>query len=143
MFLNKLEILLLGLVTVSRCQTQESLTTEGQVDRIVRHEHELLARLQQYNPLVETYIQLLARGSGNDFTVQGDKYFLGKARLDNGIDFWELTSAPKQANGESSFVPNGELRFLPRVSLANSCLLDRIAVFGNSGQTTHRDGDGM
>jgi hypothetical protein len=29
------------------------------------------------------------------------------------------------------------------LSLANSCFLDRIAVFGNSGHTTHRDGDGM
>lgn len=29
------------------------------------------------------------------------------------------------------------------LSLANSCLLDRIAVLGNSGRPTRRDGDGM
>src|SRR5437899_9300466 len=56
------------------------------VDRIVTQEKAEMQMLRQYSPLVETYIQMLRPDAKLGPVPAGDKYFLGKAQLANGVD---------------------------------------------------------
>src|ERR1700751_675851 len=56
------------------------------VDRIVTQEKAEMQMLRQYAPLVETYIQMMRPDPKLGSVPAGDKYFLGIARLANGVD---------------------------------------------------------
>ena len=56
------------------------------VDRIVTQEKAEMQMLRQYSPLVETYIQMMRPDPKLGSVPAGDKYFLGIARLANGVD---------------------------------------------------------
>ncbi len=56
------------------------------VDRIVTQEKAEMQMLRQYSPLVETYIQMMRPDPKLGPVPAGDKYFLGKAQLANGVD---------------------------------------------------------
>src|SRR5207245_11509826 len=72
-------------VTPLRATAQAS-SVEQVVDRIVVQEKAEMQMLRQYSPLVETYIQMLRPDAKLGPVPAGDKYFLGKAQLANGVD---------------------------------------------------------
>src|SRR5580692_5351642 len=56
------------------------------VDRVVTQEKAEMQMLRQYSPLVETYIQMMRPDPKLGPVPAGDRYFLGKAHLANGVD---------------------------------------------------------
>ena len=57
------------------------VTTVNQaIDRIIAREHDEIATIRRYNPIIETYIQDMKpdQGHGSQFPVR-DHYFLGQA----------------------------------------------------------------
>jgi Peptidase family M48 len=62
------------------------------VDRIVTQEKAEMQMLRQYSPLVETYIQMLRSDPKLGPVPAGDRYFLGKAELANGVDLAAFSS---------------------------------------------------
>lgn len=54
------------------------------VDRVVASESRLLENLQQYSPVVETYIQNMRPDKELGATPSGDTYFLGRVRFERG-----------------------------------------------------------
>src|SRR5437879_9766031 len=66
--------------------TAQASSVEQVVDRIVVQEKAEMQMLRQYSPLVETYIQMLRPDAKLGPVPAGDKYFLGKAQLANGVD---------------------------------------------------------
>src|SRR5580700_7299304 len=77
-------ILLVGLVPLRGAAQTPSM--DQVVDRIVTQEKAEMQMLRQYSPLVETYIQMLRPDSKLASIPAGDRYFLGKAQLANGVD---------------------------------------------------------
>jgi Peptidase family M48 len=68
-----------------RAKAQAS-TIDQVVDRIVTQEKAEMQMLRQYSPLVETYIQMMRPDPKLGPVPAGDRYFLGKAQLANGVD---------------------------------------------------------
>jgi hypothetical protein len=68
-----------------RAQAQAS-SIDQVVDRIVTQEKAEMQMLRQYSPLVETYIQMMRPDPKLGPVPAGDRYFLGKAQLANGVD---------------------------------------------------------
>ena len=62
------------------------VTQEKVVARIVTQEKAEMQMLRQYAPLVETYIQMMRPDPKLGSVPAGDRYFLGIARLANGVD---------------------------------------------------------
>ena len=62
------------------------------VDRIVTQEKAEMQMLRQYSPLVETYIQMLRSDPKLGPVPAGDRYFLAKAQLANGVDLESFVS---------------------------------------------------
>src|ERR1700747_1891627 len=62
------------------------VTQEKVVDRIVTQEKAEMQMLRQYAPLVETYIQMMRPDPKLGPVPAGDRYFLCKAQLANGVD---------------------------------------------------------
>jgi hypothetical protein len=61
------------------------------VDRIISQEQAEMNSLKPYSPLVETYIQNLRGDKDLGAVPAGDKYFMGRAILTNGIELEPLT----------------------------------------------------
>ena len=77
----------LAFCTMPLAATAQQPTTENAViDRILAQEHVEMHLLRQYSPLVETYIQYVRPDKQSGEVPGGDKYFLGRARLANGVD---------------------------------------------------------
>ena len=95
--------------------TQQPTTMNEAVDRIVAQEHLEIQLLRRYSPLVETYIQYLRADKKLGDVPDGDKYFLGRADLANGI---ELNPLSRNAGVKQKFLGGlGEVlstEFLPR-----------------------------
>ena len=69
----------------------QQLESSGQVlDRIFAQERAEVELLRQYSPLVETYIQFLRPDKEIVAVPNGDKYFLGRAQLANGVELEPL-----------------------------------------------------
>ena len=69
---------------------QQPATLSEVVDKIVAQEQVEVQSLRQYSPLVETYIQYLRPDKQLGAVPAGDKYFLGRAELANGVEFEPL-----------------------------------------------------
>ena len=69
---------------------QQPSTEKVVVDRILAQEHVEMRLLRQYSPLVETYIQFVRPDKQLGEVPDGDKYFLGRARLANGVEIEPL-----------------------------------------------------
>ena len=69
---------------------QQPSTEKEIVDRILAQEHVEMHLLRQYSPLVETYIQYVRPDKQLGEVPGGDKYFLGRARLANGVEIEPL-----------------------------------------------------
>ena len=74
-------ILTLGGALLYAAQAQ--LTPDQILDKIIQNENAMPKRLENFHPLVETYIQNLDRSNELAFVPKSDEYFLGKLDLTN------------------------------------------------------------
>jgi len=70
--------------------TQEPATVTEVVDKIVAQEHAEMNTIRRYSPLVETYIQTVRPDKALGSAPDGDRYFLGRASLDKGVQLEPL-----------------------------------------------------
>ena len=91
------------------------------VDKVVAQEQLELQQLREYSPLVETYIQYIRLDGRLGAVPDGDKYFLGRAKLANGVALEPLAFDPglKRKLSEDwreflniGFVPGGFLQMI-------------------------------
>ena len=66
--------------------TQQPLTPEEVIDKIMAQERTEVGLVRQYSPLVETYIQYLRPDKQLGAVPAGDKYYLGRAELSKGVE---------------------------------------------------------
>jgi hypothetical protein len=95
--------------------SQQPLTPEALLDRIIVQEQEEVGLVRQYAPLVETYIQYLRPDKLTGSAPGGDKYFLGRAEMSRGVDLIPIdkdASLKRKVLGGWSEFFNSE--FLPR-----------------------------
>jgi hypothetical protein len=86
-------ILMMGAMVMAMplaATAQQVLTESEVVDKIVAQEQVEVQLLRQYSPLVETYIQNLRVDKQHGAAPNGDKYFLGRALLANGVELESL-----------------------------------------------------
>ena len=96
-FLSSLGLCLLSLTALQPSTVAQDLTVAQAVDKIVAQEQAEVQMLRQYSPLVETYIQLVRPDKELGAVPDGDRYFLGRAELEKGVEL-----EPLIANGSSS-----------------------------------------
>jgi len=82
----------LVLSVISLRASAQTPSMDEMVDRIVTQEKAEMQMLRQYSPLVETYIQTLRADAKLGPIPAGDRYFLGKAELANGVDLEPFAS---------------------------------------------------
>ena len=91
-------------------------TPDQVIDRVVSNEQQLLAQMRNYSPLVETYIQNLKADKDLGQVPAGDKYFLGRANFQKGVNLVPLNET--QGKGKKVFGSIGNffsfaMQFLP------------------------------
>src|SRR5882672_10730057 len=69
---------------------EEPTTTAQVVDKIVAQERAEMNTIRRYSPLVETYIQTVRPDKALGAVPDGDRYFLGRASLDKGVQLEPL-----------------------------------------------------
>jgi len=110
----KILVLALGAMPLAAAAQQQTPLTEV-VDKIVAQEQAEVQALRQYSPIVETYIQMLRTSKDLGAVPNGDKYFLGRADLANGVELVPLVTGTRTKHnmfgGLGSFF---SVEFLPR-----------------------------
>jgi hypothetical protein len=100
---------------------QQLDSSDELVDKIVAQERAEIQLLRQFSPLVETYIQYLRLDKQAVVVPTGDKYFLGRARLSDGmqLDLIEYDPGLKRKLSEdwreflnTGFAPGGFLQMI-------------------------------
>ncbi len=105
--------------------TLAPVTTANQaIDRIIAREHDEIATIRRYSPIIETYIQDMRPDKDMGAVPVRDHYFLGQADLSRGVVDNSMISAKKgkldQLNPiahlggyfTSSYVPDGFLQMI-------------------------------
>jgi hypothetical protein len=97
-------------------------TVDQAIDRIIAREHDEMATIQRFTPLIETYIQDMKPDRDMGAVPVKDHYFLGQAELAKGVETNMLASAKKgtlnplshlsSAFTSSSYVPQGFLQMI-------------------------------
>src|SRR5438309_9729444 len=110
----KILVLALGAMPLAAAAQQQTPLTEV-VDKIIAQEQAEVQALRQYSPIVETYIQMLRPSKDLGTVPNGDKYFLGRADLANGVELVPLVTGTRTKHnmfgGLGSFF---SVEFLPR-----------------------------
>src|SRR5438309_7610319 len=110
----KILVLALGAMPLAAAAQQQTPLTEV-VDKIIAQEQAEVQALRQYSPIVETYIQMLRPSKDLGTVPNGDKYFLGRADLANGVELVPLVTGTRTKHnmfgGLGSFF---SMQFLPR-----------------------------
>src|SRR3972149_4786510 len=114
-----LVFLVFGALPLCAAAQHPATALDQVLDRIIAQEQAQIKMIRSHSPLVETYIQLLAPDKALGTVPNGDKYFLGRAKLDNGVQLVSL------ANGEGKkgflgglfsssmeFIPEGFLQMV-------------------------------
>src|ERR1700690_1750787 len=93
-------LLLGGLATAGSAQTQKADQTRPQagnttaapvttvdqaIDRVIAREHDEIATIRRYNPIIETYVQDMKPDDKMGAIPVRDHYFLGQADLAKGV----------------------------------------------------------
>ena len=98
-------------------RAQQPATALDQVlDRVVAQEKEEVTLIRSHSPMVETYIQLLAPDKILGTVPSGDKYFLGRAKLENGVQMVSLAGGDGAASGKKGFLGglfSNSMEFIP------------------------------
>jgi peptidase M48-like protein len=96
---------------------QQPTTLDQVVDRVVSREVALMNSLRQFSPLVETYVQNMKPDKDLGAVPAGDKYFLGRAELDKGVELRPLSEKSGKMHrlfgGVGGFFSFG-MQYLPR-----------------------------
>src|SRR6516225_6503061 len=71
---------------------QPANATDQVLDRVVAQEKDEVQMIKSSSPFVETYIQLLAPDKDLGSIPNGDRYFLGRAKLDDGVKIVPLAA---------------------------------------------------
>src|SRR4030095_11387249 len=106
-------ILALGAMPLASA-AQEPATIGQVLDKVVAQERAEMQALQKYSPLVETYIQTMRPDKAVGAVPSGDRYFLGRAQLNQGVQLESLVDGKgkhKFLSGIGSFF---SAEFLPR-----------------------------
>jgi hypothetical protein len=82
-------ILTLGTIPLAT-MAQQPATVPQVVEKIVAQERAEMNTIRRYSPLVETYIQTVRPDKTLGTVPDGDKYFLGRAELDKGVQLEPL-----------------------------------------------------
>jgi hypothetical protein len=85
-----------GLVTMAaaaapRPAADQPKTMDEVIGRVTANENKLNQDIRKYSPLVETYIQNLKPDAALGFVPAGDRYFLGKANFEKGVNLDSLS----------------------------------------------------
>jgi hypothetical protein len=100
---------------------QQPATPNEIVDKVVMQEQSEIQLLRQYSPVLETYIQYFRLDKQSGAVPDGDKYFLGRAKLAKGVELepLEYDRGLKKKLSEdwreflsTSFVPGGFLQMI-------------------------------
>jgi len=105
--------------------TAAPVTTANQaIDRIIAREHDEIATIRRYNPIIETYIQDMKPDKDLGTIPVRDHYFLGQANLSQGVVDNSMLSGKKGKLDQlnpiahlgsyfgSSYVPDGFLQMI-------------------------------
>jgi hypothetical protein len=97
-------------------------TVDQAIDRVIAREHDEMATIQRFTPLIETYIQDMKPDREMGAVPVKDHYFLGQAELAKGVETDMLASARKGrfnplshlsgAFTSSSYIPEGFLQMI-------------------------------
>jgi Peptidase family M48 len=108
--------------SVATTTAQQPMTKSEVLDKIISQEQVEVQLLRQYSPLVETYIQNVRLDKQSGAVPDGDKYFLGRAELDKGVELEPLNhdagSMKRKVFGgwgsffSTEFVPRGFLQMI-------------------------------
>ncbi len=60
-------------------------TVDQAIDRVIAREHEEIATIRRFNPVIETYIQDMKPDKDMGAVPVKDHYFLGQADLSKGV----------------------------------------------------------
>ena len=93
---------------------EEPTTTAQVVDKIVAQERAEMNTIRQYSPLVETYIQTVRPDKALGAVPDSDKYFLGRAELDKGVQLEPLINGSGKHKFLTSIGNIFSAEFLPR-----------------------------
>ena len=128
MIMRTFEMYILGLLLVACASTSakantppapstdQPATIDQVLDRVISNEQDLYDQMRNYSPLVETYIQNLKADKDLGEVPAGDKYFLGRANFQNGINLVPLTdtsSMGKKAVASMGNFFNIGMQYLP------------------------------
>jgi hypothetical protein len=115
------------LATAAAAQTSSSspssvTTVDQAIDRIIAREHDEVAVIRQYSPIVETYVQDMKPDAELGIVPVRDHYYLGQAQLSKGVvDDSILQKKKSKASefnpfahleGPSSYIPEGFLQMV-------------------------------
>jgi hypothetical protein len=104
--------------------TAGSVTTvEQAIDQIVAREHDEVALIRRYTPIIETYVQDMKPDPEMGIVPVKDHYFLGQAELSKGISDTSMLDNKKKSKAEgfnpfahleesSKYVPEGFLQMV-------------------------------
>ena len=77
-------------------------TVDQAIDRVIAREHDEMATIRRFTPLIETYIQDMKPDRDMGAVPVKDHYFLGQAELAKGVvDNTMLTGAKKGSSPSS------------------------------------------
>jgi hypothetical protein len=93
---------------------EEPTTTAQVVDKIVAQERAEMNTIRRYSPLVETYIQTVRPDKELGAVPDSDKYFLGRAELDKGVQLEPLINGSGKHKFLTSIGNIFSAEFLPR-----------------------------
>ncbi len=91
-------------------------TMDQALDRVISNEQHLYGQMRNYSPIVETYIQNLKPDKDLGTVPAGDKYFLGRANFQKGVNLVPLndtTSKGKKVVGSIGNFFSFAMEYLP------------------------------
>ena len=101
-------LMLATLAAVAPIPAASSDRVEQLIDRIVSNEQELMQRLREFNPVLETYLQEVERGADAASEQASDHYLIGKLKLGEGVSHSEYLASPGfRKSGAVVFFPDG------------------------------------
>jgi hypothetical protein len=89
-------------------------TIEQVVNKVVAQERAEMQMLQKHSPLVETYIQTMRPDKALGAAPSGDRYFLGRAQLDKGVQLEPLVEGKGKHKFLAGLTSFFSAEFLPR-----------------------------
>ncbi|MGB9471580.1 MAG: M48 family metalloprotease [Candidatus Acidiferrum sp.] len=88
-------------------------TMDQAVDKVISNEQRLYGQIRNYSPIVETYIQNLKPDKDLGDVPAGDKYFLGRADFQKGVNLVPLSDTANKAKKFMGSMNFFAMQYLP------------------------------